>query len=223
VPLQKPSDSVIQHFCGPIKSYENFIHLVQQAVKMLDKDWSVVIKRHPLEDQTHVVEKAIYSNANIKDLIELSDAILLINSGVGVLSMLWNRPVYYCGEVFYADDRINRQISNVHELINNIESGFKPSKTIIYRFLYFLLNEFYSFGRFTTKEAPWSGGGRMTITTAIDFYRISNIEKTQLNYYVDDAARIGQDSIVFDRYAYQVKPSKNMLGFINRQVFKNKN
>ncbi|WP_019562183.1 glycosyltransferase [Caldimonas manganoxidans] len=49
VPLQRPTDSVIEHLCGPIGSYENFLRLIRRLVFCLPPEWVVVVKRHPLE------------------------------------------------------------------------------------------------------------------------------------------------------------------------------
>lgn len=200
VPLQRPSDTVIKYFCGSIGTYENFINLVQEVVNTIDINWKVVIKKHPLEDEAWKIENAIYSLHNIKDLLDSSDAILLINSGVGLLGMLWSKPVYYCGNIFYSDDSINKNITSSKELFDYLEEGFKPSTKKIHRFLYYLLEEFYSFGTFGTKEVQWKDGGRMTVTNSIDFYKIRNIVDTKINYYNGDKARISYQSVLFDRY-----------------------
>ncbi len=200
VPLQRPSDTVITYFCGSIGTYENFINLVQEVVNTISKDWKVVIKKHPLEDEAWKIENAIYSSHNIKDLLDTADAILLINSGVGLLGILWDKPVYYCGDVFYSDDRINKNVTSSKQLLNYLEKEFKPDTKIVHRFLYYLLDEFYSFGTFGTKEIRWKDGGRMTVTNSIDFYKIRNIVKDKINYYNGQRARISHQSVLFDRY-----------------------
>ncbi len=205
VPLQRPSDSVIKYFCGPIGTYQNFIDLVQDTVSILNDEWQVVVKKHPLEDKAYHIHNVIYSDDNIKDLLDMANAVLLINSGVGLLSMLWEKPVYYCGNVFYNDHRINKQIHNPKELVDWLYTDFKPDMQTVDRFLYFLLENFYSFGTFKTKEIEWEKSGRMTVTTEIDFYKIRNIDTNKLNFYTGDKARISKNSILFDRY-------KNFLG-----------
>ncbi|WP_320034575.1 glycosyltransferase [Halarcobacter sp.] len=204
VPLQRPSDTVITYFCGSIGTYENFINLVQEVVNTIDNTWKVVIKKHPLEDEAWKIENAIYSSHNIKDLLDAADAILLINSGVGLLGMLWDKPVYYCGEVFYSDNRINKNITSSKQLLDYLDNNFKPDTKTTYRFLYYLLEEFYSFGTFGTKEVRWKDGGRMTVTNSIDFYKIRNITDSKINYYNGEKARISHQSVLFDRYKYHL-------------------
>jgi len=200
IPLQRPSDTVIEYFCGDIESYNNFIKLVKKVVKKLPLNWSVIVKKHPLEDDCPDVGEVQFSNANIKDLIELSDYVLLINSGVGVLSLLWGKPVMYAGDVFYGDDRINKKVATYQDVLSLLNLGFKLDNETAYRFLYFLIAKFYSFGKFTTIEAPWKGNGRMTVTKDIDFYQIRNIGRQDLNMYVGMTPRISDSSILFDRY-----------------------
>jgi len=209
VPLQRPSDTVITYFCGSIKSYENFINLVQNVANDIDSTWKLVVKKHPLEDEAYKIENVVYSNHNIKDLLDASDAILLINSGVGLLGMLWEKPVYYCGEVFYSDDRINKNVKSSKELLDYIEKDFTPDIEIMHRFLYYILEVFYSFGTFKTKEIAWEDGGRMTITSSIDFYKIRNIVDEKINYYNDDKSRVSHKSILFDRYRNNLNNMNN--------------
>jgi len=200
VPMQRPSDSVIKYFMGKFGAYTDFCNLVQDTIDKLNDEWVVVIKKHPLEDKQILFHNVVYSDANIKDLLEMCNTILLINSGVGVLAMLWNKPVLYCGLVFYSDDRINKKVKNVEDVISVLESDFKPDKETIYRFLYYLLEKFYSFGKFETKEVPWEDTGRMTVTSGIDFYKIQNITTETLNFKNIGENYITKESILFDRY-----------------------
>ena len=200
VPLQRPSDTVIKYFCGDLGTYDSFLSLIQDVANNIPPEWVVVLKKHPLEDNYPQIDGVIFSEANIKDLIEISDSILVINSGVGILSLLWEKPVMYAGEVFYGDDRMNKKVSAYEDVLRILDSSFQPDHETLYRFLYFLIARFYSFGKFTTTQIPWEDGGRMTITKEIDFYQIRNLGKRELNMYVERDVRIKSSSILFDRY-----------------------
>jgi len=204
VPLQRPSDSVIKHFCGKIGDYSNFIKLVQETADNLPVNWKVIVKKHPLEDDIPKLNNVIFTDANIKDLIELSDYIFLINSGVGVLSLLWNKPVLYAGKVFYADNRLNREVSTFQEIKSALQEKFSVDIGTCQRFLSYLINDFYSFGTFKTKEIPWEDGGRMTVTTGIKLYQIRNLTDSNRNYS-SALNRIEKNSMLFDRYNSIVK------------------
>lgn len=209
VPLQRPNDTVITYFCGKIETYDKFLNLVEDVAKNIDSNWRVVVKKHPLEDEVKPIENIIYSSHNIKDLLDSSDALLLINSGVGLLAMLWEKPVFYCGEVFYGDDRINKNITTKEELFYHLKNSFKPNKDTIYKYLYYLLEEFYSFGNFTTKEITWQDSGRMTLTTDIDFYKIRNIVEDKIDYSHYKKPIISYNSPLFKEYKNKVVKNSN--------------
>ncbi len=206
VPLQNPSDAAIKHFCGPIESYANFIELLKEVTSTLNKQWSMVIKNPSEEKKIFSVNGALYSDESTKDLIAIADAVLLINSDAGLLSMLWGKPVYYCGKIFYGDDHINREVKSSKELISGLYTNFQPDMDTIYRLLYYLLEEFYSFGKFTTEEVILENRDKMTITREIDFYKVRNIDTHKLNYYIENKARISDNSLLFDRYKNIQKP-----------------
>jgi hypothetical protein len=204
VPFQTYADTVITYFCGPfVKTYEEFVELVQETTNKLSDEWVVIYKKHPLSKLNWDIEGAICAdNYNIKDLLNISDCVLLINSGVGVLSMLWNKPVLYTGEIFYSHDEINRRVKNVDEVIHNLNNLFVPSKEKIIRFISYLINDFYSFGKFNTKLVDWTKESNMTITTGIDFYKVNNLGNTKYIYDPNRSVKINNKSILFDRYKY---------------------
>src|SRR5690606_1369079 len=70
VPLQRPSDTVIKYFCGPIGNYDNFLTLINSLAHALPRDWEIVVKRHPLEVENPKLEGVIFANnINVKSLI----------------------------------------------------------------------------------------------------------------------------------------------------------
>ncbi|MDF7826609.1 glycosyltransferase [Pontiellaceae bacterium B12227] len=203
VPLQRPSDTVIKYMCGPIETHDRFIELVGETATALGDEWVVVVKKHPLEDLTPEIENAVFDNdGHVKDLMEACDAMLLINSGVGCLGMIWGKPVYHAGSAFYSHPAINRQVTTAEEILDGIRSGFKPRRETVYRFISYLINDFYSFGTFTTREAKWEGDSRMTVTMAIDFYQIRGLGQTRFNSRTEPGVITNRDSILMDRYRY---------------------
>lgn len=203
VVLQRPSDTVIKYMCGPIENHDNFIQLVGDTAKALGNDWAVVVKKHPLEDLTPEIDNVVFANeAHVKDLIEICDAMLLINSGVGCLGMIWGKPVYHAGDAFYSHPAINRQVTTAEQIVEGIQEGFKPDREKAYRFLSYLINDFYSFGTFTTREVKWEDNSRMTATTAIDFYQIRGLGQTPFNARKEATVETGRETILMDRYRY---------------------
>jgi hypothetical protein len=212
VPLQRPTDSVIEHLCGPIGSYENFLRLIRRLVFCLPPEWEVVVKRHPLEVESPDLPGVYFGDQfHINDLISASDAILLINSGVGVLGLLYEKPVLYTGRAFYGHEGISRSVVDEVEVLDAI-SNFKPNIDLVRQFLYYLIFEFYSFAEFTTRRVSWRDGSLMTATTAIDYRVIRMPQCPEMRFERRTEPLVGRSSILFDRYRAEVKRSPTGIG-----------
>ena len=178
VPLQRPSDTVIKYFSGNVTSMEDFLENILLVQKSLKDKWQILVKKHPLEVEKLYEDKLFYvdDNTHFKDLIELSDAVTLINSGVGVISMMYQKPLFYFGKVFYSHDSINKEVKNSNELIEYLQKPlYKVDMKKVNRFISYLINDFYSFGNFLTEQRNIQDGTQRTITKKIDFYQINNL------------------------------------------------
>ncbi|EWY35736.1 hypothetical protein N825_36090 [Skermanella stibiiresistens SB22] len=201
--LQRPADSVTNFHCGPVGTYDDFIAMVHNITSKLPWNWTLVVKKHPLEDQSPEFDNAIFAHGhNIKDLLDMSDAVLTLNSGTGVLAMLWQKPVFYAGQAFYGHDGMNMQVRTADQLIEALEAGFKPDPEKILRFLSYLVHEFYSFGEFVTKPVKMPDGGNMTATTDIRFQVIRGIGQHETPYIHRAKSAITWESSLFDRYRF---------------------
>lgn len=175
VPLQRPSDTVIKYFSKNVDNIEHFFNNIIDIQEKLKDDWIILIKKHPLETQRLYEDIFMYTddNTHFKDLIELCDAIVLINSGVGVISMMYSKPVYHFGDAFYSHPLINREVKSSGDVINFLEKEeFKVDFEKVKRFISYLIDDFYSFGNFITEEKVMEDDSRRTITTKINFYKI---------------------------------------------------
>lgn len=182
VPLQRPNDTVIKFFSGSVKSIDHFVKKVSEVADNLkDEGWVVILKKHPLEKDyilpTSDNARYIYNSAHINDLIEMSDSIMLINSGVGLLAMAWKKPVFHFGEAFYSIPEVNRKVISSYEASNAIKNGFIVNFELVKRFYLYLINSVYSFGTFDTFKISNKDGGYRTETRKIDFKKV-NILKT---------------------------------------------
>lgn len=178
VPLQRPSDTVIQYFSKHVKDMEHFLQNIVDIQKQLNDDWFLVVKKHPLETQRLYEGNLFYveDNTHFKDLIELCDAVLLINSGVGVISMMYEKPVYHFGDAFYSHPEINKEVQTSKEVVDFLKKDtFKVDKEKVKRFISYLIDDFYSFGDFITEEKTMPDNSKRTITTKINFNSINNI------------------------------------------------
>jgi predicted glycosyltransferase involved in capsule biosynthesis len=174
VPFQSRSDTTVNYFAGDIGSFDNFVDLVRDVTKRLPSNWVILFKKHPLSSVEETVPGAIdIGNMHIKDVLEMADYVMLMNSGVGVLSVLFNTPVIYTAQAFYADDALNRKASTSGQVLELLQDGFAVDQESRLRFLSYLIDDFYSFGKFTVTEKVYTDNAKLTITERIDYYRVN--------------------------------------------------
>ncbi|MGE3831948.1 MAG: glycosyltransferase, partial [Parvibaculaceae bacterium] len=200
VPFQQPKDTVIRHFAGSAGSFAKFRDLVCTLAQQLGDGWQVVYKKHPVEDTLAPVPGAANGeNVNIYDLIEIADAMLVMNSGTGLYGMMFGKPVYIASECWYADDRMNVPVTDPDMLRDAIRSGFDLDYDRVLRFIHYLRFEFYSFGQQVQRRFRYSDGSPITSTSEINYYEIRGLTREPL-YIRRDAEPIPRTSPLFDRY-----------------------
>jgi predicted glycosyltransferase involved in capsule biosynthesis len=209
VPLQRPSDTVIKYMAGPAESLDCFVRMIDDAAKRLKRaGWTVLCKKHPLETSTPDLQHARYvpDDTHFLDLVELADAVALINSGVGVYAMMMGKPCYIVGKAFYAFDGINVTLSScsADELCCRLLDTYEVDKTLMYRFIYYLVNNFYSFGRAAISSRQEADGSLRNLTTSVDFYEIQIPGRPRLCYEATSTATIPMSAPLFERYRLDI-------------------
>ncbi|MGY5322044.1 capsular polysaccharide export protein, LipB/KpsS family [Vreelandella aquamarina] len=201
VPLQRPDDTVIKYFSSNMKDYDSFIGQVQKLVEELDDAWRVVYKKHPLEDKGFDLNGAVSADdCNIRDLICLSDAVVTFNSGTGLTSLLYEKPVYVFGDAYYASKGLAYKVNSYNEVLDSL-NVYTVNKESIIRFFHYLVFNFYSFGCFHTKEVVMpETGSRMTATVGIDPISIKVPAMGLSKEFNKNSIRYGFKSLMFDRY-----------------------
>lgn len=200
VPLQSRSDTTTNYFAGDIGSFDNFINLIRELAQRINYDWQIVVKKHPLSNIKENINGVIFADdKNIKDLIEISDYVLLMNSGVGVMSLMWNKPVIYTATAFYASDRLNRKAVTASDVLEIIDSGFKPDFNDSIKFLSYLINDFYSFGTMQVYEKKYTNSANLTITDKVDYYQV-NIDGKNLCRFDGDKQKVAYISPLYDTF-----------------------
>jgi len=108
VPFQVPHDTQLASFSPWIDSMEMLYDEVVSAVKALnDPSLKVVFKEHPSwhKHYTHLYDKdpiALFANGNKTcELIECAEAVITINSTVGLEALLLNKRVITVGQACY--------------------------------------------------------------------------------------------------------------------------
>lgn len=173
VPFQRPADTTVRYFSSPMRDFAEFERLVGQVGELTRtslRDWVVVAKKHPLE--TARPSPAVMfadDDAHINDLIELADAVLVLNSGAGLLSLCWDKTVLIAGTAYYADQRLNIEVqssADVSAALRQLQSVDAETRD---RFLHHLISSVYSFGNFQTELVRQSDGSLRNVTRHIEF------------------------------------------------------
>ncbi|MFV1878768.1 hypothetical protein [Nioella sp.] len=181
VPGQRPRDTATMYFGGACGSAAGFIEWIKEISHRLDHSkYALVFKSHPLEGDVPNIPNMIIapSDANIYDLIELSEKVIVINSGSGLLAAAMKKPVIVCGDGFYRHDGICWSANTVDEVLDLILSKLVPDHDQTVKFIHYLRSRFYSFGRayYTTTKVSGSSAS-LRLVYRIDFREIRNLTK----------------------------------------------
>lgn len=199
IPLQRPGDTVTRFFARDV-SYAEFEEQVWDLASKEIPGCRVLIKTHPLEDSDRDWGHAVnVDQENIYDLIAACDLVWCFNSGVGVLSAIWEKFCALSGGAFYAIDGVNQYVNGVEDILALIQDvpavDVKTSK----RFVHHLVENVYSFGTQETKPVRMPDGSRMTATTNIH-YTTLRLEGAEHNFSDRTKAKHSTKSPLFDRY-----------------------
>ncbi len=208
VPFQSRSDTTVNFFAGEIGSFDNFVELVRDVTKRLPSNWVVVFKNHPLSSVKETIPGAIdIGDLHIKDTLELCDYVLLMNSGVGVLATLFNRPVIHASQAFYSDEGLNRSAATPDRVVSLLNEGFSVDQDARLRFISYLLEDFYSFGMFIVSERVHTDNARLTITDRIDYYRINHLGERVLDT-MDNSRIVDIKAPIYDMFRESIINSR---------------
>jgi len=131
VPLQVFDDTQIKYHSKYKNTFEFIFEILQSFGALNIKNFKIIIKQHPgdrgaINYKNFITEKAkIYgitknicfnSTTDVDELINLSDGIILINSTVGINSLIKNKRVHCSGVSVYRDLCQNIELN---EFINN--------------------------------------------------------------------------------------------------------
>ncbi|AIX73216.1 capsular polysaccharide export protein, LipB/KpsS family [Mixta calida] len=107
-PLQVFSDSQIK-LHSKVNVEDALLHAIEISKQERKR---LVVKPHPAEFESHVIEKIVrlkkqhgflLSNSNTFELIKNADKVIVINSTVGLESILLGKNVEFLGQSFYSD------------------------------------------------------------------------------------------------------------------------
>ncbi len=151
VPFQVDYDTQILLFSPWIKSMEELFNILSEIAKSLKIH--IIFKEHPsskkdypnLHKKAKKLEYVDFANAYpTQELIEKSEAVITINSSVGVESLLFNKKVITLGNAFYNIEGIVKNAKNKEELIEILKNldSWEIDKNLIQNFLKYLYYEY---------------------------------------------------------------------------------
>ncbi len=189
VPLQRPSDTTTRFFCAPMANLDAFHNLageVSERIRNEQDEWVVVAKTHPLEVARPDIPVTFADTAHINDLIEMSDAVLLLNSGTGLLSLCWDKPVLIAGTAYYSHPALNQTVKSARDVLDALDCLPAVDSDTRDRFFYHLINRVYSFGKFQTELVRQADGAYRNVTRHIEFdqLRLPKIIRKKALLYV---------------------------------------
>lgn len=199
VPLQRPGDTVTRFFTDGV-SYADYVRQVTAFCANLPDGVTVCVKKHPLE--TDPLPGKNYINVdttNIYDLLEACDYVWTFNSGVGVLALLYNKPVLHTGMAFYSFDGMNCRVRTIADIRRELSAAMIVDRERAIRFIHYLRFEFYSFGEHMTRAVKMADGSNMTATLDI-LYETLRFEGKSNSFVQRKSAECSWESILFDRY-----------------------
>lgn len=182
VALQRPLDTATVHFSGPCRDTHTFNRWVSLVVDGVDpRRYVVVVKKHPLEAEGPQIRGATFApdDANIHDLIDLAEKVIVINSGTGLIAASLGKPVICCGQSFYQHDGFAYQASSAHELIKLAKSNLAVDEDTRLRFVHYLSRRFYSFGTSEYMTKTTDSGGTLRIVSRTLFSVIRGLSEPE--------------------------------------------
>ena len=145
VPFQVAYDTQIIQHSPWIKDMVSFFDLICALAQK--SGYTFVIKEHPsdrVSDYSALRKRApsnvLFTQENTQKLIENADAIMTINSTVGIEGLLFQKRVIVLGEAFFAIDGIVKTAGNSDELSEILQDldSWQPEKVLIEKFLKYL-------------------------------------------------------------------------------------
>lgn len=180
--FQRPQDTVTEkdNFIGSFGTYKEFETEISRFTHQTKGKIRFLYKIHPMENSCPDISGDNVSSYHLYDLLPLVDGIVCFNSGVGLQSLLFNKPAFLFGNAFYSHPELNVSIKNKSEM-DKLCENFQVNTKLSFRFLYYLIEEFYSFGDMETEKRTKEDGSYITATYNIAFETLTWIGGQKIN------------------------------------------
>ncbi len=149
VPLQVPDDVAVTHFNAQYQPYTEFVASIDDVARAHPRT-RFLVKTHPLLNEpftsTEPNVEVCDRRDNIHALIELSQAVVCYNSGVGFLALVHGKPLITLGNAFYNLPGTGHRASTLSHGLRLLEEGVTPpSAPLMRRYLAWHLFHKYAF------------------------------------------------------------------------------
>ena len=204
VPGQVAYDTVIKYFSDELSYYDFFETLNVISPSLRAENIVLVAKVHPLmkdfnkKNYNNIVW--VPDNTNINNILECCDKVITINSGVGLYSLIYGKPCATIGHAFYENEGLAIHCKNANDILKFIRSNTLPDKEKVQRFIYYLVFEFYCFGKSYYSIITNNQNETRKIVNYIDFYRINFNGQCLLDGVSADLFRYKKDTLAFRPY-----------------------
>lgn len=206
--LQTKDDTVIRFFGREFSTQESLKLFLEKIISRGKGSFDFIYKNHPLEVSKLFLADAMNAdNVHINDLISISDAVITVNSGAGLIAALLGKSVFTIGDSWYTLPGIACDVKHEDEFFTKVDT-FSPSDDKLLKFAYYLRFKFYAFGKQHTvlhkKEST-----QINATLDIDYTEVQT-QKYGRIYFKDSDNIIGFDSLLFKEFnATSLKMKKN--------------
>lgn len=152
-PLQVPNDSQVRAFAGGYQSIEGFVAALAKAAQHLPDGWHLRLREHPSAKTSvrnvlapHLSDKIRLDNAtDAFAQMRACQAVVTLNSSMGLQAMLFDKPVLVAGRAFYGIDGLVALCPTPsglnHAFANVASAGFDAD--LRQRFLSWLITSYY--------------------------------------------------------------------------------
>lgn len=159
IPFQVEKDSQIVLNSDKIKKMSHLYEVVAKAIEVLNENKiekiKAVFKIHPMDEELNISEilnlEKKYENTillmdgNTQKLIQKAEAVITINSTVGIEALINNKPVITLGSAFYNIKGIVEHCNKIERLPEILKKSLSQNqdKELIDKFLYYLRFEYF--------------------------------------------------------------------------------
>ncbi|QXH74841.1 glycosyltransferase [Pseudomonas atacamensis] len=152
IPLQLHDDMAVTRYTEGHISYGEYYDSVLSICDKIDDDTIVLVKAHPLSggELRFRNKNVIVCNQadNVHALIELSDAVICYNSGVGLLSLIHGKDTFTIGNSFYSHSTgLAEKKETLDAALQAIKDDDSPKACpdLIFKFVGWLATKKYSY------------------------------------------------------------------------------